>query len=231
MALFGALFLLSACAKSSSDTTSTSVDASTSGTVASRVGGALSGSSSGTLAFAPLKSNLSSKFCLAMDMFLPMHFASAATSCPTIAAGGVGCSVTGSTATLTYAGCSFGASASTWTGSQIVALTGATPTCGSAFPTSMTSVTRTFYANTYRTTASGNAVIIDSSGAYTAVDGNACCTPTCGTITTAFSAVSGVTPTTLDGKLVGTGETLTLNSCSSASHAKTRREVPWRALI
>jgi hypothetical protein len=46
-----------------------------------------------------------------------------------------------------------------------------------------------------------------------------CCTPTSGTITTAFSAVSGVTPTAIgSASFVGKSETLTFTGCGTATY-------------
>jgi hypothetical protein len=170
LALMNMILLATACGKSSSD--SSTEDSSTSGTVASAVGGAANGSSGGTLAFLSIDHKSESKMAAVLDLLYPMHAANASVSCPTIASGGSSCAVSGTTESLTYASCSFGCSAAVWNGSQIVNFSGATPTCGSAFPTGMSSVTRTFGSGTTRTSASGVEVAVDSAGSYQAVDGN-----------------------------------------------------------
>ena len=297
LALINMILLATACGKSNSSASSTE-DSSTSGTVASVVGGAANGSSGGTLAYLPLDHKAQSKMVALLDVLFPLHNANASASCPTIPSGGGSCSVSSSTATLTYSSCSFGSSAAVWNGSQIVDFSGSTPVCGSAFPSGMSSVTRTFGTGTNRTSASGVEVNVDSSGAYTAIDGNTysggtvasfssglktgltinglniwsplfhhslttnsgvggsplvfsggntitsgtiitfhnlarikasstfssvgfssgCCTPTSGTITTSFSTINGVTPTTLGSKLSGTIETLTFTGCGTATY-------------
>jgi hypothetical protein len=45
-----------------------------------------------------------------------------------------------------------------------------------------------------------------------------CCTPTAGTVTTIFSAVSGTTPTAAGALFVGRSETLTFTSCGNATY-------------
>ena len=285
----------SACGKAT--TAASTDDASTSGTDAAAGGGAANGSSGGTLANFWIDQKSESKMCSFLDAFLPLKNAEAGTTCPTIASGTVAnCSVSANTATLTYSNCSYSSSAAVWNGTQFVAFTGATPVCGSAFPSAMSSVTRTFSLGTSRTSAAGVGVIIDTTGAATAADGNVysggttvsfsgglrtqiaiaglnlnstrfrhtvttnaggsplvisngntitsgtvitfhnlahlkasssftnvafkagCCTPTSGTITTTFSTISGVTPSTLGAKMNGTTETLVFTGCGTANY-------------
>ena len=149
-------------------------DSSTSGTVAASIGGAVNGSSGGAVGYFPSEMKSESKMCSVLNMLNPLHSAYAADpACPTILTGvSANCSVSSSTVTLTYTACSFGTSTSTWNGTQRVVFTGATPVCGTAFPTGMTNVTRTFGAGTTRTSGSGVAVTVETSGVYAATDGN-----------------------------------------------------------
>jgi len=147
-------------------------DSSTSGNVGGTLGGSVASSSGGSSSafFEPSPHN---EFELAhlFEFLIPKAFA-AGTVCPVIATGvnGTNCSVAVSTATLTYSTCSFLGSPAFWTGSQIVAFTGATPICGSTFPTAMTQIIRTFGAGTTRTSAGNTVVTIDTGGAVTAAD-------------------------------------------------------------
>jgi len=79
----------------------------------------------------------------------------------------MGCAVSGGTATLTYSNCNFTRANATWSGSQAVAFTGATPVCGSAFPTAQSQVVRTFPSLTTRISSGGTTVQIDTQAALT----------------------------------------------------------------
>lgn len=138
---FGIGIALFGCGKSS-DTTSVE-DSSASGSVASAIGGAYSGSNgSGTMARLDIS--------LLMDrlsaLSSPFTVASASTACPVFSNAAIG-------TTLTYNNCSFGTSSAVWNGS--VSFSG---TAGS-------SVTRVITNGTTRTSARGTVISIDTSGA------------------------------------------------------------------
>jgi hypothetical protein len=145
----------------SSNSSSGTEDSSTSGSVASSVGGAYNGSSgSGTVSFLE-KSRPS--FSLIPDAF-------ASTACPTLGSGGTGCAYSSGTYTMTYSGCSFGSASATWNGSQTIAVAGSGSFACGTFPTSgLTSVTRSFGSGTTRTSAAGTVVTVGSTGS-TVVD-------------------------------------------------------------
>jgi len=147
-------------------------DVSTSGNVGGTLGGSYASSGGGTSSSFYEPGTGKSKFQLAdlFEILLPKALASGV--CPIIATGGSNCAVASNTATLTYSACSFSGSPAVWSGSQAVAFTGATPVCGSAFPTTMTQVTRTFANGTTRTSGPGTLVTMDTNGLVTAADGN-----------------------------------------------------------
>lgn len=168
LAAFSALALLSACTKSSSTSTE---DSSTSGSVASIVGGTYNNSDSGgTLTFreTPAQKNLFTKFAQFLPTLVPN--ALAASVCPTYASTGSACTVSGSTMKLSYGtGCSFSGSEATWEGEQDLSINSGTPACGT-FPSrdfgggGSGILTRTFTSGTERIAASGRVVQIDSLG-------------------------------------------------------------------
>jgi hypothetical protein len=149
------------------------------------VGGANSSSTgSGSLGFhvpARLRGN---RLLDALRAGFSVPEALAAVVCPTIGGSAAGCSVGGTgnlTLTMTYgSGCSFGSSAATWTGAQLITFSTGTPSC-SSFPTGFTgTVQRTFAAVVSgsgsnaptRVAPSGTSVVIDTSGASAAADGH-----------------------------------------------------------
>jgi hypothetical protein len=300
-AAIGGVLYFAGCGNSGSSTE----DSSTSGSVAATLGGSVNASSaSGTQA---MNERIRRGSWLdALPFSIPD--ALAGTACPTFASSSsAGCSVSGPDMTLTYgSGCSFGSSAAVWTGSQTLALSTGTPTCGT-FPAGGSyggTLTRTFSAGSTRTSAAGIVVTIDTAGTdagvpsgvtapsggvvvhfasgtrnqididgvnligassagvakfnhsiSTTVTGGAnivlngasvtsgtvityhnllkiqassavtglgfsagCCTPTSGTITTSFSAISGVTPTLIGSAFVGKTETLQFTSCGKATY-------------
>jgi len=142
-ALMGAALLLQSC--SSNAATSIADDNSASGAIAGVLGGAVSGSSAtGT-----------------QEHLVPISALVSHASCPTMkTANGSGCTQSGSIFTMTYADCSFGSAAATWTGSQVVTLASGSASCGT-FPT--TTFTRTFGAGTTRTNKSAVVVTLDTS--------------------------------------------------------------------
>jgi hypothetical protein len=116
---------LSRCGGASS--TPATEDISVSGAVVSTLGGVVSGTEmNGTLARIPPHDGLFQKW-------LAVPSALASSTCPTLKAGGTGCSASGSSMWLTYAGCEFFASSATWTGTQSLTMSSGTPSCGS-FP-------------------------------------------------------------------------------------------------
>lgn len=159
---------ISGCGKSKDD--SGVEDASTSGSVASAIGGAFSGSSaSGTMARAGFSSTLDRMIA---DISM-VDVAYASTACPVFTNAAIG-------STLTYNNCSFGNSSALWNGS--VSFTG---TAGS-------SVTRVVANGTTRTSARGTVMTIDTTGAnLTPFNGDAA--PSGGsTVTISSGSITGI---------------------------------------
>jgi hypothetical protein len=121
------------CSKKAADLDSISADESSTGVVASSLGGALSDSSaSGTQAL--YKFSLPNSNIAALENLLsPMPKAHAKSLCPTFrSAAGSGCSVSGGNMWLSYSDCTFTGNAD-WNGIQQISMSTGSATCGT-FP-------------------------------------------------------------------------------------------------
>ena len=164
LALSTTSLILMSCTKTvNSSTAGTSTeDSSTSGTVASVAGGALSSSNSaGTIALQKQKLNLFS--------FISEAYASGA--CPKYSsASGSGCNASGSTMWLTHSSCSRGNSGATWTGIEALTMSSGSASCG-AFPNPPANgtLTRQFVTAASGTTP-GTATRVNEKGVSVTID-------------------------------------------------------------
>jgi hypothetical protein len=157
--------VLSACAGSGGGTGTGNPDvedSSTSGVVASAIGGAMSNSAtSGSLAFN--SSHKKSSFS-----FIPSAYAS--TACPTyLTASGSGCRTSGSSMWLTYADCSFGNSEASWDAVQAFIMSAGTASCGT-FPNPGANETLTLQYETLITHAPSTALLTTDFGTLSTID-------------------------------------------------------------
>jgi hypothetical protein len=177
-----ALIIFSGCGNS--DSASGTEDISTSGSVASVVGGGVNGSTqTGTQALLEKQSYIEQ----ILSGVSPFSVADASSSCPTFYSSGS--SACGQT--LTYSGCSFSGSQATWTGGVSFACTGSL---------SSGTVARTITNGTTRTNAFGTSVAITSTGTLATYAGSIA-----GGGTTVTTSGGSVTSVAINGvKLVGT---------------------------
>lgn len=161
---------LSNCGNQDNATSSLSEDTSTSGTAASAVGGALSGSSSsGTLALRSQKTDWLANLQRTLN-FIPEVNASG-TPCATFkTTSGSGCTAISDTLFLTYSDCSFPNSGASWTGVQALTAPSAV-TCGT-FPIASNesgTLYRQFVTASGSSTA-GSATVVTPNGTTVTID-------------------------------------------------------------
>jgi len=142
-------------------------DNSTSGVVASAVGGALSSSSTNNSlamnSFSHRKTH---------ESFSLIPSAMASTACPTYhSASGSGCHTTGGDMYLTYADCSFGSSQTNWDAVQAFIMSTGTASCGT-FPSPGANATLNLQYVTLLTHAPSTALLTTDYGTLSTIDDN-----------------------------------------------------------